>query len=29
MKYRPADDGLANLQAWRDRIAQRPSAQAV
>lgn len=29
MKYRPADDGLANLQSWRDRIAQRPSAQAV
>jgi glutathione S-transferase len=29
MKYRPADDGLANLQAWRDRIAQRPSAQTV
>lgn len=29
MKYRPADDGLANLQAWRDRIAQRSSAQAV
>jgi glutathione S-transferase len=29
MKYRPADDGLANLQAWRDRIAQRPSAQAI
>jgi glutathione S-transferase len=29
MKYRPADDGLANLQAWRDRVAQRPSAQAV
>jgi glutathione S-transferase len=26
MKYRPSDDGLTNLQAWRDRIAARPSA---
>ena len=29
MKFRPADEGLVNLQAWRDRIARRPSAQAV
>jgi glutathione S-transferase len=29
MKFRPADEGLVNLQAWRDRIAQRPSAQAA
>jgi glutathione S-transferase len=29
MKFRPADEGLVNLQGWRDRIAQRPSAQAV
>jgi glutathione S-transferase len=29
MKFRPADEGLTNLQAWRDRIAQRPSAQVV
>ena len=29
MKFRPAAEGFTNLQAWRDRIAQRPSAQAV
>jgi glutathione S-transferase len=29
MKFRPSDEGLGNLQAWRDRIAQRPSAQVV
>jgi glutathione S-transferase len=29
MRFRPSDDGLANLQAWRDRIAERPSAQAA
>jgi glutathione S-transferase len=29
MKFRPADAGLGNLQAWRDRIAQRPSAQVI
>ena len=29
MKYRPADDGLAQLQAWRDRTAERPSAAAI
>jgi glutathione S-transferase len=29
MKFRPAEEGLGYLQAWRDRIAERPSAQAV
>lgn len=29
MKFRAADAGLAHLQAWRDRIAERPSAQVV
>ncbi|MDC8756399.1 glutathione S-transferase family protein [Janthinobacterium fluminis] len=28
MKYRPGDEGLAHLQAYRDRIAARPSAAA-
>ncbi len=28
MKYRPGDEGLAHLQAWRDRIAERPSTRA-
>jgi glutathione S-transferase len=28
MKFRPAEAGLVNLQAWRDRIAGRPSAAA-
>jgi glutathione S-transferase len=28
MKFRPADEGFANVQAWRDALAQRPSAQA-
>jgi glutathione S-transferase len=28
MKFRPAEHGLAHLQAWRDRIADRPSASA-
>lgn len=28
MKYRPGDEGLVHLQAWRDRIAERPSAKA-
>ena len=27
MKLRPAAEGMANLQAWRDRIAARPSAK--
>jgi glutathione S-transferase len=26
MKFRPGQEGLAHLQAWRDRIAERPSA---
>jgi glutathione S-transferase len=26
MKYRPGDEGLVHLQAWRDRMAARPSA---
>ena len=26
MKFRPAQEGLPHLQAWRDRIAERPSA---
>ncbi|MFC5511912.1 glutathione S-transferase family protein [Massilia jejuensis] len=26
LRFRPGDEGMANLQAWRDRIAQRPSA---
>jgi len=25
MKYRPADDGLTHLQAWRERMDQRPA----
>jgi glutathione S-transferase len=29
MKFRPGAEGMENLQAWRDRIAERPSAQAV
>ena len=28
LKLRPADAGLHALQAWRDRVAQRPSAAA-
>ena len=27
MKFRPGHEGLANLQNWRDRIAERPSAR--
>jgi len=26
MKFRPAEEGMPHLQAWRDRIAERPSA---
>jgi glutathione S-transferase len=26
MKFRPGQEGMAHLQAWRDRIAERPSA---
>jgi glutathione S-transferase len=29
MKFTPARAGLLQLQAWRDRVAARPSAQAV
>jgi glutathione S-transferase len=29
MKFRPGQEGLAHLQAWRDRIAERPSAGAL
>jgi glutathione S-transferase len=29
MKFRPGAEGFGNLQAWRDRIAERPSAQVV
>ncbi len=28
MKFRPGPEGMAHLQAWRDRIAERPSAKA-
>lgn len=27
LKFRPGDEGLTHLQAWRDRIAARPSAK--
>jgi len=26
LKFRPGEEGMLNLQAWRDRIAGRPSA---
>jgi glutathione S-transferase len=29
LKYKPGSEGLANLQAWRDRMAERPSASAT
>ncbi|MGO4475187.1 glutathione S-transferase family protein [Massilia sp. 2TAF26] len=29
MKFRPGEEGFGHLQAWRDRIAERPSAQVV
>lgn len=29
VRWRPVDDGLARLQAWRDRMAQRASAAAL
>ena len=29
MKFRPGGEGYVNLQRWRDRIAQRPSAQVM
>lgn len=28
MKFKPGDAGLPHLQAWRDRVAERPSARA-
>ena len=28
MKYRPADEGLVHLQAWRERMAERPAVRA-
>ena len=28
MKFKPGDEGLPHLQAWRNRIAERPSASA-
>lgn len=28
LKFKPGEEGMAHLQAWRDRIAARPSAQA-
>lgn len=29
MKFRPGAEGMAQLQAWRDRVAERPSAAVV
>ena len=29
MKFRPGEEGMPNLQAWRDRIAERPSAKVI
>ena len=29
LKFKPGDQGLAQLQAWRDRIAERPSAKVL
>lgn len=29
MKFRPSDEGLVNLQGWRDRIAERDSAKVM
>jgi glutathione S-transferase len=28
MKYRPGDEGLGHLQAWRERMSERPALQA-
>jgi glutathione S-transferase len=28
MKFRPGDEGLGQLQAWRERMAERPALQA-
>lgn len=29
MRFRPGQEGMDNLQAWRDRVAERPSAAVV
>jgi len=29
MKFVPGEEGLQALQAWRDRVAERPSAKVV
>jgi len=29
MKFRPGEEGMPHLQAWRDRMAERPSAKVV
>ena len=29
LKFKPAEEGMASLQAWRDRIAERPSAKVL
>jgi glutathione S-transferase len=29
LKFRPGDEGMGNLQGWRDRMAERPSAKVV
>jgi glutathione S-transferase len=29
MKFRPGEEGMGNLQAWRDRVAERPSAKVI
>ena len=29
MKFMPGEEGLHALQAWRDRVAERPSAKVV
>ena len=29
MRFRPGDEGMPHLQAWRDRTAERPSASAL
>jgi glutathione S-transferase len=29
MKFRPGEEGMSHLQAWRDRVAERPGAKVV
>jgi glutathione S-transferase len=29
MKFRPGEEGMVNLQAWRDRVAERPGAKVI